>query len=727
MLDPELDSQLDHALRDVPVPAGMIDRLRRMADWPDDELELALQDIGAPGLLAARLKAIPADGSLAKALNQVEVPATLSWKLAAIPRSRRHGARRSSLLSLGSLLAMAVVCFYAVFSWQLLSRARHASQEVLAWHVFTNEQPHDLKSALPGQDLVVAFAAESAIEKVPVLSLEPPILPPFNASATNPTVDVPATVEQPTIPQEENLVSLVREFREHLLGAPPLNARDVLELESVRFPMPRGISAPLVPGYNRAFLLRTGIHPPIAPQSHAALMQCLSPISLSTASYDEASWLLANKQLPRAENVRVEDFLAHLQSGLPAPAPGNVSLHLANAPLSNGPEQGRWLGMQLLTGAAKQRAQAATHLVVAIEMTSQLERRGATTWLLSGLLKLLERLGEADRLTVVAVQNKVLFRTEPLTKHDAVLLTAQWPKKLAFSPADTRLAWQSALETAVAAQEQSPAVHLVFVTEGRHECSADLQARLKNFGSALGQNGVAVSVVDVATEPVLTPAVEEMANAILGDARKITERRTWLHYLQQKLAGDAAVVASEARLMVRFNPAVVSAYRLVGHEANSVAQLMPPSTVVDLHPGDEAPILFEILPQLAPPSTVPQGKSSGTTNAAKMDWVAECELSWINPATGKTMVKKDRWLKKQLSARWDEAPFWLRQAAITAEMAETLRGSRVALRKADWPGEAAQPAELLTLAKELRGYEGSSQSLRSLEQSLERWTQLDKK
>ncbi len=65
------------------------------------------------------------------------------------------------------------------------------------------------------------------------------------------------------------------------------------------------------------------------------------------------------------------------------------------------------------------------------------------------------------------------------------------------------------------------------------------------------------------------------------------------------------------------------------------------------------------------------------------------------------MVKKDRWLKKQLSVRWNEAPFWLRQAAITAEMAETLRGSRVALRKADWPGEAAEPAELLNLAKDI--------------------------
>ncbi len=90
----------------------------------------------------------------------------------------------------------------------------------------------------------------------------------------------------------------------------------------------------------------------------------------------------------------------------------------------------------------------------------------------------------------------------------------------------------------------------------------------------------------------------------------------------------------EARLMVRFNPAVVSAYRLVGHEANSVAQLMPPSTVVDLHPGDETPILFEILPQINPP-TVPSWKVLGNLNRCESDWLAECELSWINPATGK--------------------------------------------------------------------------------------------
>ncbi len=126
----------------------MIGRLRRMADWPDDELELALQEVGNPGLLAARLKAIPADASLTKALNQVEVPTTLAWKLATIPRSRSRGARRSSPLSLGSLLAMAVVCFYSFFPGNMLSRAQHASQEVIAWHVFTTGQPHDLKSVL---------------------------------------------------------------------------------------------------------------------------------------------------------------------------------------------------------------------------------------------------------------------------------------------------------------------------------------------------------------------------------------------------------------------------------------------------------------------------------------------------------------------------------------------------------------------------------------------------
>ncbi len=72
--------------------------------------------------------------------------------------------------------------------------------------------------------------------------------------------------------------------------------------------------------------------------------------------------------------------------------------------------------------------------MVAVEMSSQLERRGTLSWLLSGLLELLERLGDQDRVTVVAVQNEVLFRTEPLTKHDGALLTAQWPKKTYLFP-----------------------------------------------------------------------------------------------------------------------------------------------------------------------------------------------------------------------------------------------------------------------------------------------------
>ncbi len=85
-----------------------------------------------------------------------------------------------------------------------------------------------------------------------------------------------------------------------------------IRVESVRFPVARGISAPLVPGYNRAFFTQNWNSSPHCTPESRDLIAMFTPISLSTAIYDEASWLLANKQLPRAENVRVEDFLAHL-------------------------------------------------------------------------------------------------------------------------------------------------------------------------------------------------------------------------------------------------------------------------------------------------------------------------------------------------------------------------------------------------------------------------------
>ena len=102
---------------------------------------------------------------------------------------------------------------------------------------------------------------------------------------------MPETKQQQKL-EHQKLENVVQKFREQAYGARMLSAQDVLDLESIRVPGVRGVLTPLIPGYDRGFLLRTNIHPPVKLAQHVALQQCLAPISLETESFDRTQFAL---------------------------------------------------------------------------------------------------------------------------------------------------------------------------------------------------------------------------------------------------------------------------------------------------------------------------------------------------------------------------------------------------------------------------------------------------
>jgi hypothetical protein len=118
------------------------------------------------------------------------------------------------------------------------------------------------------------------------------------------------------------------------------------------------------------------------------------------------------------------------------------------------------------------------------------------------------------------------------------------------------------------------------------------------------------------------------------------------------------VAAEDTLLSVQFNPEVVAAYRLVGHEASSLALLSPPELPATLRAGQTTGVLLEVW--LRPGSA---------------DLVGWAELQWRDPRSGELDHRRQRISRLQFAASFDEAPLSLQGAAVAAETAELLRGS----------------------------------------------------
>jgi hypothetical protein len=70
--------------------------------------------------------------------------------------------------------------------------------------------------------------------------------------------------------------------------------------------------------------------------------------------------------------------------------------------------------------------------------------------------------------------------------------------------------------------------------------------------------------------------------------------------LLRQVTGRPSLVASQCRLEVRFDPARVERYRIVGHRQSSVASLSAdPVPGTDLHAGETTRVVYEVVPRKA--------------------------------------------------------------------------------------------------------------------------------
>ena len=162
----------------------------------------------------------------------------------------------------------------------------------------------------------------------------------------------------------------------------------------------------------------------------------------------------------------------------------------------------------------------------------------------------------------------------------------------------------------------------------------------------------------------IDPALGEWAKVIAGDVRRTQDAGRIYWHLLEMLSGRSPVVASEAKLSVRFNPECVAAWRLIGHDANSFAAINPPSLDAELKAGEAATGLFEIW-----------------FRPGESDDVGQAELIWKEPNSGLPQRAIQRISRLQFAPTAAEMPLCLQQAALAAETAEVLKGSRDALRE----------------------------------------------
>ncbi len=661
--DPNFNAWLNERLRSVSLPVGLLERLRRVATASDAELDAALRD--------------------------VPVPAGLHWRLERAARPRLSFARLADMALAASLLIAIGLSYLGVVAallWAMYPVPARRRPELAAVELVgkTELGPAVIELAAAVEAGPGAFNADADLvagpaigpPQIALLRREEPArgwsktwIDPFFPTASGPAAD----------PLLDSVLG--RWGAREVYGSH--NAFDELpELKKVPSPVPQGITPPLVPGFDLGVFIRHHVHPFVSPAAHPKLRTSVVPLAIGTSSYELTRRYLEDGELPSPDAVRTEEFLAALDYEFPQPSRQPVGLSVAGGPsVFRGRDlrllqigvQGRQMGPKKGPGliCAKHPpgrsgklnlVPFSAHLTLVVDVSSSMRWGGRLEMVRRAMRKLVDKLGEKDRVSLVAFSEYANVLIEDVNRDETdQLLEAVGTLSAGGSTnlgAGLRRAYAVAQRETIDERENHC---VVLLTDGRAELDRGTADRIEKRLADAALRAVRLHVIDLGqdgAESQLDPLLSSFARAGDGRISRATSADQVCWALLEAITGRRQLVAADVRLKVTFNPKSVRAYRLLGHEAKAIAGLMPADPQTDFLAGQSANALYES-------SLIP-----GTHGE-----VAVAELSWRDPAGGKTNRLVSRIVRRQFSPSLLQAPLSLQAAAVAAETAEILRES----------------------------------------------------
>ena len=688
------DNSLDARLRDVPLPPGLKDRLKASLAPSDDELDEWLRRVPVPETLTILLREVPGDAAIDQQLADVPVPAELAVTLLGIPKVQRsrpvvavaaqlmRAALAASWLAAVTLTALGGIGAVVTAVLPLASRtgtiAANASPQPPASAGDNSGDQYASLDTLPFDDVVVYAAAPSRSSLIGKLTIDSPhVWPARSASAA---AEWLAAEHAGMRPLDDVML-----LKFGILGSAQHADDRLPEIEPPLSPRAVGIQPPLVRGYDRGFFLKHRQFPPIAPGADPQLASLAVPLVVESDILSRLARSLAEDRVPPEDELRTEDFVAAMNLRFAAAPAGRVAIRTAAGTSPFGSAGAELLQVGVQAGQLTKRSQAATHLVLAIDLSQSTRRGGRLEMLRTGLGRLLDQIGPRDRLSLVVFHEQVVHQIEMAAQGDVPAIRQLVTELAPRGGTNLAAGVQAAVSLALAdPPERDSARRLVLVTDSQPQLSVATMDQVRQLLIAASEAGVRLDVLDISQRDALDPVLVEWTENLGGETRPVASARQLYWSLLEALTGSNPVVASETTLTLRFNPQAVAAYRLLGHEANALAEFAPASVQAELAAGEAASVLVELW-----------FTSSDTDN------VGSVELTWRD-AADRPQRAQQRISRVQFAPTLAESAPSLQLAATAAEVGQVLTGARGALRELNLrPGNPRGLAGIMSKSSQL--------------------------
>ena len=400
-------------------------------------------------------------------------------------------------------------------------------------------------------------------------------------------------------------------------------------------------------------------------------------VDVDTGSYSNVRRMLLDGVRPPADAVRAEEFINYFDYGHSAPSgtdvPFGITTELAPAPWN----AERRLLMIGIKGYDIPRADLPpSNLVLLIDTSGSMNSPDKLPLLKRAMGMLVRQLRPQDTVSIVVYAGSaglVLPPTPGNRQGEILAALSQLEAGGSTNGGDgIRLAYDMARQGFI----EGGTNRVLLATDGDFNVGTVDQGALETLVADQRASGIALTTLGFGQGNYNDALAERLADLGNGNHAYIDSALEARRVLVESMGSTLATIASDVKVQVEFNPAVVAEYRLVGYENRVLRNEDFANDKVDagdIGAGPSVTALYELTLAGAPAVRLP-GLRYGDTNpttASDSREVAHVRLRYKQPGTDTSRLVETPVLRDQLRAQPGES---MRFAAAVAGFADLLRG-----------------------------------------------------
>ncbi len=401
-------------------------------------------------------------------------------------------------------------------------------------------------------------------------------------------------------------------------------------------------------------------------------------IDVDTGSYSNLRRLLAEGTLPPKDAVRVEELINYFDYGYAAPRdrsqPFSTRVELAPAPWD-----GRRVLMQVgLKGYEVPAAEIpASNIVFLIDTSGSMSDENKLPLLKDSFRQLVPRLRAQDRVSIVVYAGSagLVLPPTPGDRHGEIL------DALGRLEAGGSTNGGEGIELAYAVAKQAyiegGVNRILLASDGDFNVGIYDPRALETRIEAGRESGIAFSVLGFGGGNYNDALAETLADVGNGSYAYIDTLMEARKVLVEEMSSTLLTIASDVKVQVEFNPAVVAEYRLVGYENRVLAREDFNNDRVDageIGAGHDVTALYELcLVGMGCESSDALRYASPAAASARGDEIGYLKLRYKLPGQEASTLQEQAVPRSAIASSASED---LRFAAAVAAFADQLRGGK---------------------------------------------------